>query len=246
MVLARAGSKLLKKGAGAAKRYWDDATGTPKKVRASKGTAVQAGGQGSAKGRKAGAKQQNKPAAQKQRKAEGKIATDLKQPARGSVGETAEGSDAGIASFKTASFTTKKWDKALKKKEADLEKYKKKRDSLKGKDKLKFIVKNTQRVKDLKASIADMKRREGPRIKRKTGGQVTEEARSGTMSEKKRATHMKRGGRVNTSRENRLEELGRVDAEKAHTKKGKRNLRQEKKRIVRELNGNDFVAQHYD
>ena len=34
---------------------------------------------------------------------------------------------------------------------------------------------------------------------------------------------------------NRLEELGRVDAEKAFTKKGARNLRDEKKRIVREL-----------
>ena len=34
---------------------------------------------------------------------------------------------------------------------------------------------------------------------------------------------------------NRLEELGRVDAEKAKTKMGKRNLRQEKSRIVREL-----------
>jgi len=39
----------------------------------------------------------------------------------------------------------------------------------------------------------------------------------------------------NTRRENRLEELGRVDAEKAYTGKGKRNLRDEKKRIVREL-----------
>ena len=34
---------------------------------------------------------------------------------------------------------------------------------------------------------------------------------------------------------NRLEELGRVDAEKAFTKKGKRNLKDEKDRIVREL-----------
>ena len=34
---------------------------------------------------------------------------------------------------------------------------------------------------------------------------------------------------------NRLEELGRVDAEKAFTKKGARNLRDEKKRIIREL-----------
>ena len=43
------------------------------------------------------------------------------------------------------------------------------------------------------------------------------------------------GGHVNTSRENRLEELGRVDAEKAHTSKGKRNLKEEKRRIVKEL-----------
>ena len=39
----------------------------------------------------------------------------------------------------------------------------------------------------------------------------------------------------NTRTMNRLEELGRVDAEKAYTKKGKRNLKDEKKRIVREL-----------
>ena len=39
----------------------------------------------------------------------------------------------------------------------------------------------------------------------------------------------------NTSRMNRLEELGRVDAEKAYTSKGKRNLKDEKKRIVGEL-----------
>ena len=42
---------------------------------------------------------------------------------------------------------------------------------------------------------------------------------------------------ANTRRMNRLEELGRVDAEKAYTKKGKRNLRDEKKRIVGELKG---------
>ena len=40
----------------------------------------------------------------------------------------------------------------------------------------------------------------------------------------------------NTRKENRLEELGRVDAEKGYTKKGKRNLKDEKKRIVKELN----------
>ena len=46
---------------------------------------------------------------------------------------------------------------------------------------------------------------------------------------------MRGSKRKNTQRENRLEELGRVDAEKAYTKKGKRNLKAEKKRIVREV-----------
>jgi hypothetical protein len=41
--------------------------------------------------------------------------------------------------------------------------------------------------------------------------------------------------RKNTARMNRLEELGRVDAEKAYTKRGKSNLKAEKKRIVNEL-----------
>ena len=40
---------------------------------------------------------------------------------------------------------------------------------------------------------------------------------------------------MNTRRMNRLEELGRVDAEKAFTKKGARNLKEEKRRIVGEL-----------
>ena len=51
-------------------------------------------------------------------------------------------------------------------------------------------------------------------------------------SEKRKA---RRGQFRNTQRENRLEELGRVDAEKAYSRKGKRNLKSEKKRIVREL-----------
>ena len=40
---------------------------------------------------------------------------------------------------------------------------------------------------------------------------------------------------MNTKRMNRLEELGRVNAEKAKTAKGKKNLSAEKKRIVKEL-----------
>ena len=70
--------------------------------------------------------------------------------------------------------------------------------------------------------------------------------RGGPMYEKGgrvglRSRTFKKGGRAgfkdgsNTARENRLEELGRVKAEKADTKKGKKNLKAEKKRIVKEL-----------
>jgi hypothetical protein len=40
---------------------------------------------------------------------------------------------------------------------------------------------------------------------------------------------------ANTSRMNRLEELGRVNSEKAFTAKGKKNLDAEKNRVVGEL-----------
>tara|TARA_B100000470_G_scaffold195298_1_gene164236 strand:+ start:345 stop:809 length:465 start_codon:yes stop_codon:yes gene_type:complete len=61
----------------------------------------------------------------------------------------------------------------------------------------------------------------------------------------KKGIGLKKGGKVkrkNTSRENRLEELGRVDAEKAYSRKGKRNLKSEKKRIVRELHSHGGSA----
>jgi hypothetical protein len=46
-----------------------------------------------------------------------------------------------------------------------------------------------------------------------------------------------KGGEMrNTSRMNKLEELGRVNAEKAYTSKGKKNLVSEKKRVIGELN----------
>jgi len=45
----------------------------------------------------------------------------------------------------------------------------------------------------------------------------------------------KGGDMANTSRMNRLEELGRVDSEKAFTSKGKKDLNAEKKRIVGEM-----------
>ena len=79
-------------------------------------------------------------------------------------------------------------------------------------------------------------------IKMKSGGKVLKPVPAGKKGLSKLPTQvrnkmgfMKSGGRVNTKRMNKLEELGRVDAEKAKTSKGKRNLKQEKKRIVREL-----------
>ena len=49
----------------------------------------------------------------------------------------------------------------------------------------------------------------------------------------------KTGGRVkkrNGAKVNDIEELGRVDNEKAFTKSGKKNLKAEKKRIIKKLN----------
>jgi hypothetical protein len=40
---------------------------------------------------------------------------------------------------------------------------------------------------------------------------------------------------ANTSRMNKLEEMGRLDSEKAYTAKGKKNLAAEKKRVVGEI-----------
>jgi len=55
--------------------------------------------------------------------------------------------------------------------------------------------------------------------------------------EKKIRDSKRNGGMTrNTRRMNRLEELGRVDSEKAYSRKGKRNLKSEKKRLVKELN----------
>ena len=77
--------------------------------------------------------------------------------------------------------------------------------------------------------------------RKKTKGEKLNEM---IIEAQKKMPGLKKGGRVkkNTKRMNRLEELGRVDAEKAYTKKGKRNLKAEKKRVVRELKSNGGSA----
>ena len=60
--------------------------------------------------------------------------------------------------------------------------------------------------------------------------------RGGGIAKRGMGQALKKGGRSrNTRRMNRLEELGRVDAERGRSRQGKRNLRAEKRRIVREL-----------
>lgn len=84
----------------------------------------------------------------------------------------------------------------------------------------------------------------GGKVKKMMGGGMAMADRAGTramdprmamaMEAQRRQAAMggmKKGGSV----KNELEELGRVDAEKAYTKKGKRNLKSEKKRVVNEI-----------
>ena len=88
--------------------------------------------------------------------------------------------------------------------------------------------------KEKKFLEENIKTKKGTR--KKTKGEKINEM---LIKAQKETPGLKKGGRVkkkNTRRMNRLEELGRVDAEKAYTKKGKRNLKAEKKRIVRSLN----------
>ena len=92
---------------------------------------------------------------------------------------------------------------------------------------------NTQVTNPMKA---------GGRVKKAMGGMSSarKDMASGYYKDDmgmKGGAMYKKGGKVkkNTKRMNRLEELGRVDAEKARTRKGKKNLKAEKKRIVKEL-----------
>ena len=93
----------------------------------------------------------------------------------------------------------------------------------------------------------------GGKVKKMMGGGMTDKmgramaagklaGKPGMMADAAGRAMMKHGGKVkkmkkggNTSRMNELEELGRVDAEKGYSAKGKRNLKDEKARVVREI-----------
>ena len=91
----------------------------------------------------------------------------------------------------------------------------------------------------------------GGKVKKMMGGGMAMADRTGTramdprmamaMDARRRQAAMggmKHGGSV----KNELEELGRVDAEKAYTKKGKRNLKAEKKRVVKNIKKNSKAS----
>ena len=129
----------------------------------------------SPKGRKVAAKKQNTPAAKAKRKAEAKVASDLNQPAAGSVGKGAEQADAGIPEYKVAAKKANDFDKALARKEKQLDDMRAKADGMKDRmNKISYLADNKTKMDALKASIKDMKSRGGPggrtKIKYKKGG----------------------------------------------------------------------------
>ena len=111
-------------------------------------------------------------------------------------------------------------------------------------DERNFITKKDaekRRYEDTLKEKEDAYKKSGPYITRKntTDKETVGDSQKRGKIDLGKVIKFKKGGRVkkrkNTRRMNRLEELGRVDAEKAFTKRGKRNLKAEKKRIVREL-----------
>ena len=140
-----------------------------------------------------GAGKQASPAAQKVRKSEGKAASDPNQPAMGSPGATADAADSKIPDYKRVAFTGQQQSKNLTKTMKDLEaakkkleSYNKKRDSLKGIDKTKFIAKQSKKItkdkeniKLLKSKIKDMKRRDI--VPKKNGGKIMKKNMGGSL-----------------------------------------------------------------
>ena len=92
-------------------------------------------------------------------------------------------------------------------------------------------------MKTKKMNMGGMADREGRAM---AAGRLA--GRPGMMADARGRAMMKKGGTVkkmraggNTSRMNEIEELGRVDAEKGYSAKGKKNLKDEKARVVREI-----------
>ena len=100
-----------------------------------------------------------------------------------------------------------------------------------------YTKENSMKTKKMNMGGRAMKDRDGsvamdPRMQMAMAAQQ-KRAAAGGMNKGGKVKKMKAGG--NTSRMNRTEELGRVDAERADTASGRRNLSAEKSRIRGEL-----------
>ena len=184
----------------------------------------------SPKARKAAAAKQNTSAAKAKRKAEGKAASDLTQPAGGSVGKTAEQANAGMRPSRVAAKNANDFDKALASKEKELADMRAKADDMKDRiNKIEYLANNKSKMDALKASIKDMKSRGGP------GGRT-------------KIKYKKDGGGVSKAMgEDRTRSPKGYDAASQAKKQTKKTVK--KKHGGRLVSGNDgdsFVACYYD
>jgi len=108
----------------------------------------------------------------KAKKAAKKDQADLEQPA----GILPDDADAGMSKGKKAAFKANQFDKALERKERELESVSSRIKEESSKDlttgSANKMIKLTRQKTDLKASIADMKKRGGPRAEKSEGGKV--------------------------------------------------------------------------
>ena len=172
-----------------------------------------------------GKTQQASPTAQIKRKAEGKQAADLTQPAAGSVGRGAEQADAGLPAFKVAAKKANVFDKDLAEAQELVKKYTKQLKELKatpitGDNKMQKFDKRKQREESLKTlllqakdKVRDMKSRGGPggrskvrkfqrdRIEKKEGGKIVKASKGsqGKLIGKQKKLDVNKDGKITGS-----------------------------------------------
>ena len=156
---------------------------------------------------------------EKTRKNIGKTVTDLMTPSSVSTPGSGKAlksatpaNEGGVRSSQVAAQTNKKWRGALVKKEKALAKYIEKRDSITDRaKKLQFVNESRTTVTDLKASIADMKKRGGPRVQKMGGGPVIKKkfgskiaskaiGGPGSMPKKRKSKKMRSGNEYPTGK----------------------------------------------
>jgi hypothetical protein len=173
-----------------------------------------------------GKTQQASPTAQIKRKAEGKQAADLTQPAAGSVGRGAEQADAGLPAFKVAAKKANVFDKDLAEAQELVKKYTKQLKELKqptGKDRFKGSKAYEKRMEKIqtietlllqaKDKVRDKKSRGGPggrskvrkfqrdRIEKKEGGKIVKASKGsqGKLIGKQKKLDVNKDGKITGS-----------------------------------------------